>query len=77
LERRGSAGWKYRAWRDFLQDLSGDVLGFKVLRVSVYDKIMLKGKIQTIGSLLESSVRSNYGFIAKSLVRRIITLKGS
>lgn len=77
LERKGAAAWKYRAWRDFLQDLSGKILGFKVLRISVYDKVMLKGRIQPIGNLLESSDRSNYGYIAKSLVRRIINLKGS
>lgn len=77
LERNGSSGWKLRAWRDFLQDVSGDILGFKVLRISVYDKIMVSGKIQSFGELLSSSNRSNFALVAKSLIRRIINIKGS
>ncbi len=77
LERNGSSGWKLRAWRDFLQDLSGEILGFKVLRISVYDKIMISGKLQSFGDLLGSSNKSNFAIVAKSLVRRIINIKGS
>ncbi|MEQ8358692.1 MAG: hypothetical protein RH860_04335 [Cytophagales bacterium] len=77
LERDGASGWKMRAWRDFLQDVSGEILGFKVLRISTYDKIMLNGKIQSLGELLNSSNKKNFSIVAKSLIRRIINIKGS
>ncbi len=76
-ERNGGSGWKLRAWRDYLQDISGYILGFKVLRISVYDKIMLKGQIQTFGNLFSTNNRTNFGYATKSIVRRIISLKGS
>ncbi len=77
LERNGSSGWKLRAWRDLLQDVSGEILGFKVLRISTYDKIMINGKIHALGELLNSSNQKNFSIVAKSLIRRIINIKGT
>ena len=77
MERNGSSAWKLRAWIDFIQDISGEIMGYKVLRISVYDKLMVNNKIQSLGTLMKTSQKKNYEYIAKYLVRRIINIKGS
>jgi hypothetical protein len=76
-DRAGSAGWKLRVWRDTLQDFAGLCYGFKVLRISAFDKIMVNGKLTTIGALISSQNTQQLQYVAKALIRRIINLKGS
>lgn len=77
LERNGSSAWKYRAWRDYLQDLSSQIYKFHILRISAFDTVFVNGKLHFISDLLKSSQKENYAIVAKALIRRIINVKGA
>lgn len=52
LSGNGSAGWKLNAYNDVQYDLVSRLHGFKLLRVPVYENIMIGGSLKKIDDLL-------------------------
>ena len=74
LGLNGSTGWKYRALQEFLEDVYAQFSGVKLLRVSVWDEILINGKLHKIGDLLNTPNKETSGNLLKYLERRIINL---
>ncbi|MGK7396972.1 MAG: DUF7255 family protein [Candidatus Cyclobacteriaceae bacterium M3_2C_046] len=68
---KGSPGWKFIVWREFLKDAFTCISKYKIIRFSIYDTLMIGGKLHQLGKLLESG-HQNYeqaitGFLQRSL----------
>ena len=55
LGLNGSSNWKLVAFLDYLMDLSSVVYQYKHVRLSVYDRLMIKGATYTLKDLLMTS----------------------
>jgi len=74
LGLRGSAGWKYRAFCDFVKDIYAFHFKVKLLRVAIWDEILINKQLIKIGELLLNPTEENKSHILKYLERRIINL---
>jgi hypothetical protein len=52
LSGNGSAGWKLNAYNDVQYDLVSRLHGFKLVRIPVYENIMIGGSLKKIDDLL-------------------------
>ena len=50
--KNGAPAWKLRAFSDFLQDVSSLILKKKLLRLSVYQQLMINRQLYKIGDIL-------------------------
>lgn len=55
LTGNGSPRWKQRAFYDYLRDVYSVIFNIPVVRLSIYDKLVIKGITATIDELLISS----------------------
>lgn len=71
LGLNGSAAWKMRAFVDFLTDVSGLILPYQVVRVSIYDSLMVKNNITSLKDILLSRKEENekvlYSYFSRKL----------
>lgn len=67
----GSPRWKQRAFYDFVKDLSPVLIGVRVARVAVWDKIWENGQERTIEEVLKSPSDSSAEGITKLIQARI------
>lgn len=67
----GAPGWRMNAFRDFLADiyLNSGNQAFK--RLSVYDRIMVQGKLLPLQQLLQSRNGANQPYLFKYLARQL------
>jgi hypothetical protein len=52
LEILGFPRWKQRAFYDYLRDVFAMIYRIRVIRLSIYDKIIINSRIESIGSIL-------------------------
>ena len=74
LGLKGSSGWKYRAFCDFTEDVYSLHAKVKLLRVSIYDEILINHKLIKIGDILVNPKKEQEEFLLKYLDRRILNL---
>jgi hypothetical protein len=49
---KGSPAWKWRAFQDYLQDISSLIFPIKIIRVSVWEELMIGGKLFKLNDIL-------------------------
>ena len=71
LAFKGSAKWKQRAFDDYTEDLQAMLSKIKLIRISIYDNLMVNNKIIKLDSLLISRNSMNEKYLLSFLQRRI------
>jgi len=71
LSGHGAPRWKQRAFYDFIKDLSPRLIGVKVARVSVWDKVIESGQERLISDVLKSPSSCSGKAIAELIQARI------
>ena len=59
----GSPGWKFKSFTDFLKDIYAFRSQFHLIRIPIYENLLIGGKLYQIGKLLESRSSNNIPFI--------------
>jgi hypothetical protein len=72
---KGSSGWKFKAFQDYLQDFAAFVTHKKILRISTFENLMIEGKLLRLDKILETSQSSHQKHIINFLMRSIETIK--
>jgi len=72
----GSAEWKLKAFTDFIKDLTPLCFKVKLLRLSIYDELLLSGSRVSLGKILLSPKKEHVPGFIKYIERRISTLGG-
>lgn len=67
----GAAGWKYRAYVAFCQDLYLIKQNIPMLRVSVYDPLLIDGKMQPLGFLLQNNFAQHKSYLVNYFKRKV------
>jgi hypothetical protein len=52
LDGAGSSRWRQRAFYDFMKDVSAQALGIKVVRISVWDELVVHGRKCSVEGVL-------------------------
>lgn len=71
LALKGASKWKERAFFDFLEDATGSLSKTKVIRISIYDNLMINNKLIKLDALLISQNPQNEKYIWNYLSRKI------
>ena len=71
LDGKGSPRWRQRAYYDYLRDVFALIKRIPVIRISVYDQIIVNGKICTAGNILSGSSQSELNEIVKFIERKV------
>jgi len=74
LGLNGSPGWKLRALQDYLKDLYAKYAKKRILRLSVWDEILINGQLKKVGDILKNPDTKSGEFILKFIERRVINL---
>ncbi|GAB4330239.1 MAG: hypothetical protein OHK0038_04460 [Flammeovirgaceae bacterium] len=68
---KGSPAWKWRAFQDYLQDVSSLILPLKLIRVSVWEELMIGGKLFKLNDILlnpqEQTAKAFVQFISRKI----------
>lgn len=75
LNGNGSPRWRQRAYYDYLRDVFATVYQVRLIRISIYDKLIISGRIRTIGELLEDNCQGNNAEILKFIDQKIKVLR--
>lgn len=75
LGLNGSSAWKMRAFIDFLTDTTSLILPYEVVRISIYDSLMISGKIVPLKEVLLSRKEENEKIIFSYLSRKLGLVK--
>ena len=75
LGLNGSSAWKMRAFVDFLTDVSGLIMPYRIVRVSIYDSLMVKNKITSLKEVLLSRKEENEKIIYSYFSRKLGLVK--
>lgn len=67
----GATGWKLQAYKDYLRDLSAFSAGYTLIPVSVYDNLMIDGKLVKIETILNSRHSQHERSLLRYLERRM------
>ncbi|WP_017729887.1 DUF7255 family protein [Nafulsella turpanensis] len=67
----GSAGWRLRAFQDFLNDFYLFRATSLHQRVAVYDRLMVQGRLIPLQQLLQSRSESSKPYLVKFLARQL------
>lgn len=67
----GSPVWKFRAFQDFLVDISSLIFKFSLVRVSVWDNLLINNKMYKINDILLTSNADLRKALLKNLERKI------
>lgn len=67
----GSAGWKLAAFKELARDVLAIAEGFSPVYFSLYDQLMVNGKLIGFGDLLKAPGSEQYQAVAKYLRRRL------
>jgi hypothetical protein len=71
LSGEGSAAWKMKAFTDFITDLSSIINRFHLVRLSVYDNLLINKQLVKLNQILLSKSEVNEPYIWKYLSRRL------
>lgn len=72
LSGNGSSGWKLNAYNDAQYDLLTRLHGYKLIRIPVYENIMIGGSLKKIDDLLLNPKEENYQAIKNWLFRKLV-----
>lgn len=75
LTENGSPRWKQRAFYDYLRDVFAISYQIRLVRVSIYDKLIICGRIRTIGELLDENCQGNDAEILKFIDQKIKVIR--
>lgn len=67
----GSAGWKLKAWKDYLADISGKLGHYEVVRIPIYEEIMIEGKLKRFKDFLLYRKPEDEKYIASFMRRKL------
>jgi hypothetical protein len=67
----GSPGWRLKAFRDFLTDIYLNQGRQSFKRISIYDRLMVQGKLLPLQQLLQSRSGENQQYLFKYLSRQL------
>ncbi|WP_186757934.1 DUF7255 family protein [Echinicola salinicaeni] len=72
LSGNGSAGWKLNAYNDAQYDLLSRLHGYKIIRLPMYENIMMGGSLKKLDQLLinpkEENAKGIYNWFMRKLV---------
>ncbi len=71
LTGNGSPAWKMRAFGDFLQDLTPKLLPIRLIRLSIYDEIMVERKLVRLNEVLTLPTEATAEILLKNIERKI------
>ncbi len=70
----GSSGWKLTAFKDFITDLMARQKKIRLLRISVWDDLMISKRLKKFNDILMSPGKSETESILKYVDRKIVGL---
>ncbi|MCC5939578.1 MAG: hypothetical protein JJU34_20025 [Lunatimonas sp.] len=70
LAGNGSAGWKLNAYNDLQYDLISRLHGYKLIRLSGYENLMVGGSLKKVDQLLLRPDEKTLGLLANWLLRK-------
>lgn len=70
LSGNGSAGWKLNAYNDLQYDLISRLYGYKLIRLSGYENLMLGGSLKKVDQLLLRPNEKTLQVLANWLLRK-------
>mgnify|MGYP003133690631 CR=1 FL=1 len=71
LSGNGASGWKLNAYNDLQYDLISRLLGYKLVRISAYENLMIGGKLLRIDKLLLRPSNETLKSIGTWLIRKM------
>lgn len=71
--RNGSSEWKLRAFYDFLQDANALISKKEIIRISIYDNLMVEGKLMRLDKILANSIQHEKYLV--NFVNRLLQMK--
>lgn len=71
FNKAGSSRWKQRAFYDYLKDVFAVTYAIKLVRISVYDNVIVTGKIKTVGEILSIGNPSELNDLFKFIDQKI------
>lgn len=72
LTGNGSAGWKLNAYNDAQYDLLSRLHGYKLIRIPMYENLMIGGSLKKIDDLLLHPSESHRDAIVAWLNRKLV-----
>lgn len=72
LSGNGSSGWKLNAYNDVQYDLVSRLHGFKLIRIPVYENLMIGGSLKKIDDLLLHPKEENIQGISNWFNRKLV-----
>ena len=70
----GAAEWKFKAFTSFINDLTPLCTKTKLLKLSIYDELLLSGSRMSLGKILLSPKKEHISGFLKYIERRITAL---
>jgi hypothetical protein len=71
LKENGSPRWRQRAFYDYLRDVFAFVYRVPVIRISVYDRLVINSKNKTIGTILLNGHASELNEMVKFIEQKV------
>lgn len=71
----GSSGWKMRAMTDLVTDASSLIMPYEVIRISIYDAVLVGGKLTPLKDLLLTRKEENEQAIFNLFARKLGLIK--
>lgn len=71
LEINSSPRWRQRAFYDYIRDVFALIYRIPVIRVSIYDKIVVNGQTKTVGNILQDGNSSDLNEIVKFIEQKV------
>ena len=67
----GSSGWKLLAFENYLLDISAKISARRLMRISVYDSLLVAGRLISLGQILSLHREEYEAYALKFLKRKI------
>ena len=74
LNGNGSSRWKQRAFYDFLKDISYLFMDINIIRISVWDEIIIKEEYKTIGWLLDNKCEGELVEFLNNRIKEVLDI---
>lgn len=68
----GASGWKFNAYNDVQYDLISRLSGYKIIRIPMYENIMVSGSLKKIDQLLGKPMEESNKVISNWLQRKMV-----
>lgn len=72
LTGNGATGWKLNAYNDAQYDLWSRLSGYKIVRLPMYENLMVAGSLKSIGQLLISPKEDTQAAIVNWIKRKLV-----